>query len=105
MHIQPINGPVKKDSPKLTQLSEFDRVKEHQEKVVLVANTYNTKPIAEREGLEHFTSPVVSYFSPHPILLMTGWDLYRMVQDVMTGAKTAEDIVAVMHKTSGVLDY
>jgi len=100
-----INGPIKKDSGKLTQVLEFERIKEHGEKTILLANTHNAKPIADRMREENFTTQVVDFLSRHPILLMTGWDLYRMVQDVMVGAKTREEIFRLLHETQGVLAY
>lgn len=82
-----LSGPIKKDSPKLTQLLEFERLKERGEKTVLIANTYNTKPITERSKLESFTPQVVEFLGRHPILLMTGWNLYRMVSDCWQAEK------------------
>ncbi len=99
------NGPIKKDSNKLTQLMEFERIKEHSEKTILVANTYNTKPIAERGQLENFTQPVVDFLSRHPILLMTGWDLYRMVADVLAGTKSKDEMIRLLYEKEGVLTY
>lgn len=100
-----IAGPVKKDSIKLTQLSEFERVKEYNEKAVLIANTYNTKPISERKNLEDFTPQVISYFSAYPILIMTGWDLYCMVRDVLEEARTKEEMIDILYSTNGKLGY
>jgi hypothetical protein len=59
-----IAGPVKKDSKKLTQLLEFERIKENQEKAILIATTYNATPIKDRNSLEDFTQQVVNFFSP-----------------------------------------
>lgn len=98
-----IGGPIKKDSNKLTQVLDFERIKEHGEKTVLVANTHNTKPISERMGLEDFTQPVLDFLGKHPILLMTSWDLYCMVQDVLEGKQTKDEMVDLLYKTSGHL--
>jgi len=100
-----ISGPIKKDSNKLTQLLEFERVKEHGEKTVLVANTYNKTPISERKNLEHFTPQVLDFFSRHPILLMTGWDLYCMVQDVLDDSRSREENLEMLFTKTGRLDY
>jgi hypothetical protein len=100
-----ISGPIKKDSNKLTQLSEFERVKEHGEKTVLVANTYNKTPISERKNLEHFTPQVLDFLSRHPILLMTGWDLYCMVQDVLDNSRSRDEIIKMLFTKTGRLDY
>jgi hypothetical protein len=97
------NGPIRKDSKKLTQLLEFERLKEREEKTVLVANTFNTTPVDQRE--EPFTPQVVGLLSVHPILLMTGWDLYRMVGEVLSGTRAAADQVLLLHQGRGVLQY
>ena len=98
-----LGGPIKKDSNKLTQVLDFERIKEHGEKTILVANTHNTKPIAERTNLEDFTQPVIDFLGKHPILLMTSWNLYCMVRDVFEGTRTKEDVVDLLYKTSGYL--
>ena len=96
------NGAIKKDSKKLTQVLEFERIKEHGEKTILVANTFCDKPIAERETLEHFTKPVVDFLSPYPILLMTGWNLYCMVRDVLAGTAQPDSFIKALHEKRGV---
>ena len=100
-----IVGPVKKESKKLTQLVEFERIKENQEKAVLIATTHNTTPIPDRNNLEDFTQQVVSFFTPFPILLMTGWNLYSMIRDVLEGSKSKEQVVEILFATTGKLDY
>jgi len=105
LEVTGINGQIKKDSPKLTQLMEFERIKEHDEKTVLVANTYNKTPISQRKDLEDFTPQVVTFLERHPILILTGWDLYRMVGDVLDGKRTMEELVEKLYTTSGRLNY
>jgi len=100
-----ISGAVKKDSRKLTQVLDFGRIKEHEEKTVLIVNTHNSTPISERTHLEDFTPQVLNFLAPFPILLMTSWDLYRMVCDVLEGSRTKEALVAILYETSGRLDY
>jgi len=99
------NGPIKKESKKLTQVLEFERIKDNDEKTILIANTYNTTPISEREGKENFTPQVVNFLSRHPILLMTSWDLYRMVRDVMEKGRDPEEIIDILYNSVGVLEY
>ena len=84
---------------------EFERIKEHDEKTVLVANTHNKRPIAERKSLEDFTPQVVSFLSVHPILIITGWDLYCMVRDVLDGSRTREELIKKLYSTNGRLNY
>lgn len=100
-----ISGPVKKDSNKLTQVVDFERIKEHDEKTILLANTHNTIPISEREKLEDFTPQVIDFLSRHPILLMTGWDMYRMLKDVMEKDKDPAEIIEALYTTDGLLNY
>jgi hypothetical protein len=40
LEVTGINGPLKKDSPKLTQVTDFERLKELDEKTIIVANTH-----------------------------------------------------------------
>lgn len=99
------SGSIKKDSNKLTQLLDFERIKEHGEKTILVANTHNTTPIPVRRELEDFTPQVLDFLSRHPILLITGWDLYCMVRNVLEDSRTREEIIEMLYTTNGKLDY
>lgn len=100
-----IAGPVKKQSKKLTQVLDFERIKEQNEKTILIANTHKTTPISERQDLEDFTEPVLDFLGRHPILLLTGWDLYCMVRDVLEGSRTKEEIIEMLYTTDGRLTY
>lgn len=100
-----ISGPVKKDSKKLTQLVEFELTKEHGEKTVLVANTHNAIPISDRRNLEDFTPQVLDFLGRHPILLMTGWDLYCMVRDILESSRQREEILDILYARTGRLNY
>ena len=103
LEVTGIAGSVKKDSKKLTQLLEFERIKEHGEKTVLVANTHNATPITERRGIEDFTPQVLDFLGRHPILLMTGWELYCMVRDVLENTLTRESAIQTLYEGSGRL--
>ncbi len=105
LEVTGISGQVKKDGPKLTQLMEFERIKEHDEKTILVANTHNKTPISQRKDLEDFTPQVVAFLARHPILLLTGWDLYRMVGDVFAGKRTTAELIEKLYTTNGRLNY
>jgi len=96
---------IKKDSKKLTQVLDFERIKEHNEKTILVANTFKNVPIEERKGKEHFTKNVVDFLVKHPILLMTGYDLYQMVKDILENKKSTDEIIRILYETTGVLKY
>lgn len=105
LEVTGINGPVKKESKKLTQVLEFERVKEHGEKTILLANTHNAVPISEREKLEDFTPQVIDFLGKFPILLMTSWDLYRIVKGVMEGGKEPSELVDMLYTTNGLLKF
>ncbi len=96
---------IKKKSNKLGQVVEFERIKERDEKTILLANTFKATPIAERTGKEHFTQPAVDFLTPYPVLMMTGWDLYRMVGDVLEEKRKPDEIAELIHSTTGVLEY
>jgi hypothetical protein len=97
------NNAIKKDSNKLTQVLDFERIKEHGEKTILIANTHNTTPIAQRSSLEDFTQPVIDFLGLHPIMLMTSWDLYRLVGAVLEGSKKKESVIEMLYTTNGRL--
>jgi hypothetical protein len=105
LEVTGINGQVKKDSPKLTQLTEFELVKEQDEKAILVANTHNKTPISQRKGLDDFTPHVLTFFARHPILILTSWDLYCMVCDVLNNTRTKEELIEMLYTTNGRLNY
>jgi hypothetical protein len=105
LEVTGINGAIKKDSNKLTQLQEFDRIKENNEKTILVANTFRDKPIAERLDAENFTQPVVNYFSNQTILMMASYDLYRLVEDVIENRRTPEEVIGLLYDSNSVFIY
>jgi len=105
LEIVGIEGAIKKESKKLTQVLEFERIKEHDEKTILLANTFRTLPISKRKEHEDFTPQVINFLSGHPILLMTGWDLYRMVCDILEGKKERKNIIDLLFKDKGKLEY
>lgn len=100
-----ISEAIKKSSKKLIQVVDFERIKENNEKTILVANTYNTTPIPERKSKENFTIDAVDFLKPFPILLMTAYDLYKMIQDVIENGKNPEDIISMLYNSVGVLSY
>jgi hypothetical protein len=100
-----LSDAIKKENKKLTQVLDFERIKEHNQKTVLVANTYNTTPISERKGPEDFTKPVIDFLGRHPILLMTTWNLYCMVSDILDGKQQGEAIIELLYTRNGRLDY
>jgi hypothetical protein len=99
-----INDSIKKSSNKLTQILQFEQNREPKDKGILLANTYNQTPISDRPP-ENFTGPAAEFLRPHPILLMTGFDLYRLVQDVIAEKKAKEEVVETLRDTVGVYTY
>lgn len=100
-----INESVKKSSRKLTQVLEFERIKEHGEKTILLVNSHNGTPITERANLENFTQPVIDFLGRHPILMMTSLDLYRMIKDVLDKKCSKESVIERLFVKTGVLVY
>jgi hypothetical protein len=99
-----IKGLVKKDSDKLTQITGFEQHKKPHQKGILIANTYRDMPVANRPE-ESFTRDAIAFLEHYPILLMTGYDLYLLVHDVIDGRKTKENVVNALNTTVGVFDY
>ena len=101
-----VNGPIRKDSNKPTQARQFyNTERKHNDKVIILANTYRHTPVQERGELTNFTPEAVQATSGIPVLLMTGVDLYRMVEDVMEGKCTSEDALNILYTSTGVLQY
>jgi len=97
--------PIKKESKKLTQLLDFERIKEHNEKTILIANTFKDLPISAREGKDDFTVQVVEFLSKFAILLMTGWDLYRIVGAIIEGKSEAAHYIERLYNENGVFIF
>lgn len=100
-----INGPIKKDNRKLIQIIDFERIKENNEKSILIANTHNNIPISDREALDNFSGPCVEFLAGYDILLMTSYQLFRMVLDVMEERKTTVEVLSILLEERGVLIY
>lgn len=94
--------PIKKDSKKLTQLLEIERIKEQNEKTILVANTFKHLPVSKRKDKENFTPQVVEFLSKFPILLMTGWDLYRVVEEILENKNSASHFIERFYNDTGI---
>jgi hypothetical protein len=101
-----VDGSVRRDSEKkLVQVISFEVQKEHGEKTILVANTYKSTPISERKDKTHFTQQALDVLKAHSILILTGWDLYCMVRDVLDSSRTKQELVEMLYTTSGRLSY
>jgi hypothetical protein len=100
-----IIGGVTGDSEKVGRILEFEIKKEHGEKSILLANTYKAIPIKDRKGRENFSWLVRDVLTRNNVLLMTGWDLYRMLGDVLEEKKEKGEIIDILYTTNGVLQY
>ncbi len=69
---------------------------------MLLANTYRDLAISDRAAKVHFTQQVVDYLKPHPVLLMTGFDLYRLVEIVVEDEVSEQSIVDRLYSEKGV---
>lgn len=98
-----ISGAIKKNSNKLTQVVDFERIKTNGEKTILVANTHNNTPLTERDQLENFTIDAINFLSKFSVLLMTSRELYEMIDDAIKGQKTKEELIELLHTKNGEL--
>lgn len=96
---------IKKESKKLTQLIDFERIKKHGEKTILIANTYKNIPIPDRKDNENFTQQVVDFLSPFKILMMTSWDIYRIIEKIINGEKSGEHYINRFYSETGVFNF
>lgn len=99
-----IKGPVKKDSRKIAQMLQFHQEEsEDGKKPVLLANTHLETPVLERTepAFSDWTSKTATKLD---ILLMTGWDLYRLVREVYEGRLTKEHATKLLATETGTLD-
>lgn len=87
---------VKKDIVKITQMLEFEQKKDPSQKGILIASTFNNTPITSRTEPD-FTEPVISFLSKHPILLMTGLDLYNGIGLVLKGELQKSTLVEMLY--------
>lgn len=71
------NDAIKKDSNKLTQALTFEQQKSGEEKTLILANTFNDKPIKERQT-ENFTPQAVQLMTRNLITGLTTYDLYKI---------------------------
>jgi len=104
LEITGLNESVKKANNKLIQIMQFVQTKDDNEKAILVANTFRQTPVTQRPD-ESFTPPAVQFLGAHPVLMMTGYDLYRLVQDVIGGKRKPDDVVTDLYQTKGVYRY
>jgi hypothetical protein len=93
---------IKKDNPKLTQITTFDRQKENKEKPILLANTYKDLDPEERKSKEHFTKQVVEYLEPCGVLLITTFDLYNLWLQIHEGKLSKEEIIEKLYNQKGI---
>jgi len=71
----------------------------------IIANTFKNLPLAEREKKESFSPQVVKFLRNFPILMMSGWDLYRIVADILQGKKSAGYFIEKLYSEVGIFVF
>jgi hypothetical protein len=96
---------IKKGSRKVSQAWTYSLEKhDEQEKLVLMANTYNRLPIGGRSDKLHFTSDVENKFTSISALLMTTADLYFLWKDVHEKKRNLDEVLKLLYDSTGVLE-
>jgi len=99
------NDKIKKASRKVSQAWTYHLEKgDEQEKLVLMANTYNSLPIEDRSDKTHFTPDVEKKFTSISALLMTTADLYFLWKDVHEKKGNADEVLKLLYESTGVLE-
>jgi hypothetical protein len=99
------DGPINKSSRKLTQVLRYEQIKRDSDKTILLANTQRSTPVGDRAAREDFTQPAVEFLANHPVLLITGWDLYRLIGDVLSCRRERAEVVASLFDLVGLFKY
>lgn len=94
------NEPIKKNSNKLTQALTFEQRKKGKEKTIILANTFNDKPIKER-GSENFTPEAVDFMKRNLITGLTTFDLYKIWKACKYESKDIKEIMKIIFEHPG----
>jgi len=95
---------INKKSYKVSQALQHLTQREKDEKIVILANTYREKKIAERLD-ENFTQPVIEIAEINKFCLMTTADVYFLWQDLLNGKRSKEEIIQSIFDTVGAYKY
>ena len=97
-----INDALKRDSKKITQLISFEQIKENDEKLVLIANTFRNLPIDQRLDKEDFSPDSIKFLEKFDVLLMTTWQLFQLVRDVIDETMERNTVILTLIESTGV---
>ena len=95
---------IKKESKKVSQAWTYSLEKEdeEEEKLILIANTYNGLSVEDRSDKLHFTLDVENKFTSINALLMTTVDLYFLWKDVHEKKRNADEVLKLLYKSTGI---
>jgi len=100
------NESIRKGSKKINQAFTFQQYKPGNEKTIILANTYSSKPISEREKLVHFTDDAVKLLTPLSIVGMTTYSLYLIWKEVKYSDKEVVKIMrSIFEHPGGRFEY
>ena len=99
-----VDDKIYKSSKKFGQILQYLPMKEENEKIVLLANTYKDIDVKERIGRENFTGTVREIADSNRFCLMTTMDLYFMWKDFLNGA-SAKKMLTEVFSTTGEFKY
>lgn len=104
IEITGVDDKIYKNSKKFGQILQYLPMKEEDEKIVLLANTYKDVDIAERISRESFTKPVLKIAENNDFCVMTTMNLYFVWKDSLNG-KSAKEILAEVFSAKGEFTY
>jgi len=105
LEITGVKGYISKDSKKIAQIGQFFITKDADEKAVVIVNTHCDLPIRDRHNQPNFTEHALTVFKLNQVALLTTWNLYQMVYDVITDSRSNREIIELIASTVGELLY
>jgi hypothetical protein len=101
VEITGLNDAIKKRSNKITQALAFLQEREGNERPIILANTYNDRPLTDRASLEDFTREALDLMTPNGIVGMTTLTLYEIWKAVTYGGHDITDIATELYNHGG----
>lgn len=104
IEITGVDDKIYKNSKKFGQILQYLPIKEENEKIVLLANTYKDEDVRERLGRENFTKPVLDIAKNNEFCFTRTMDLYFMWKDFLMG-KSAKKMLQAVFSAKGELRH
>lgn len=101
LEITGLNEAIKKKSNKITQALSFLQHREGTEKPVILANTFNDRPLEERSKEADFTEDALDLMRPNGIVGMTTATLYEIWKAVNYGGADIKPIAQDLYNHPG----